>query len=127
MGQIAHRTINKLVMIVGAALERARRRGLITDNPARHLDKLKERAYDDLDFYEPAEVWQLVYATSDQDAAIFVLLAFSGLRRGEALALTWRDIDFDREVIRVRANWSHGQLVATKGDRVRSVLLVPQL
>ena len=56
-----------------------------------------------------------------------LLLAFSGLRRGVALALSWRDVDFEREVIRVRANWSHGQLVTTKGDRVRSVPLVPQL
>jgi integrase len=125
---ISHRTINKLLMIVGAALERARRRGLIDDNPARRLDKLKERAYDDLEFYEPDEVWQLVAAAaSDQDGVIFLLLAFSGLRRGEALALTWRDVDFKRQVLRVRANWSHGQLVSTKGDRVRSVPLVPQL
>ena len=36
-------------------------------------------------------------------------------------------MDFKREVIRVRANWSHGRLVTTKGDRVRSVPLVPQL
>ena len=66
-------------------------------------------------------------AASEQDGTILLLLAFSGLRRGEALTLTWRDIDFARDVIRVRANWSHGQLVSTKGDRVRSVPLVPQL
>lgn len=125
---ISHRTINKLLTIFGAALERAQKRGLVSANPARNLDKLKERAYDDLDFYEPDEVWQLVRAAaSADDGAIFLLLAFSGLRRGEALALTWRDVDFDREVIRVRANWSHGQLVTTKGGRVRSVPLVPQL
>lgn len=127
-GTISHRTINKLMMIVGAVLERARRRGLISENPARRMDKLKERAYDDLEFYDPDEVWRLVTAaTSERDGAIFLLLAFSGLRRGEALALTWRDVDFKREVIRVRANWSHGRLVTTKGDRVRSVPLVPQL
>jgi integrase len=127
-GAISHRTINKLTMVVGAVLERARRRSLISDNPARRLDKLKEPAYDDLDFYEPDEVWRLVdAAASEQDGTIFLLLAFSGLRRGEALALTWRDIDFGRHVIRVRANWSHGQLVSTKGGRVRSVPLVAQL
>ena len=127
-GAISHRTINKLTMVVGAVLERARRRSLISDNPARRLDKLKEPPYDDLDFYEPDEVWRLVdAAASEQDGTIFLLLAFSGLRRGEALALTWRDVDFARDVIRVRANWSHGQLVSTKGDRVRSVPLVPQL
>jgi integrase len=97
---ISHRTINKLLMIVGAALERARRRELIDDNPARRLDKLKERAYDDLEFYEPDEIWLLVAtAASDQDGVIFLLLAFSGLRGGEALALTRRDVDFKRQEV----------------------------
>ncbi len=97
-------------MIVGAVLERARRRGLISDNAARRIDKLKEPAYDDLDFYDPDEVWRLVgAAASEQDAVIFLMLAFSGVRRGEALALNWRDVDCAREVIRVRANWSHGR------------------
>jgi len=61
-GAISHRTINKLTMVVGAVLERARRRSLISDNPARRLEKLKEPAYDDLDYYEPDEVWRLVDA-----------------------------------------------------------------
>ena len=127
-GELSHRTINKLLMIVGAVFEWARRRGLIANNPARNLDKLKEPRYDDLDFYDPDEVWQLVRAAaSSSDSVMFLLLAFSGLRRGEALALSWRDVDFDREVIRVRGNWSHGRVVTTKGDRVRSVPLVPQL
>lgn len=125
---ISHRTINKLVMIVGAVLGRAQRLGVIIENPVRRLDSLKEPAYDDLEFYEPDEIWRLVRAAgSESDGTIFLLLAFSGMRRGEALALTWRDVDFDREVIRVRANWSHGRLVTTKGDRVRSIPLVPQL
>ncbi len=127
-GGLSHRTINKLLMVLGAVLERARRRGLVSDNPARRVEKLRERAYDDLEFYEPEEVWALVRAAGDeQDGTLFLLLAFSGLRRGEALALTWRDVDFEREVIRVRANWSLGELVTTKGDRVRSVPLVPQV
>jgi len=127
-GELSHRTINKLLMIVGAVFERARRRGLIANNPARNLDKLKEPRYDDLDFYDPDEIWRLARAAaSASDGAMFLLLAFSGLRRGEALALTWRDVDFERELIRVRGNWSHGRVVTTKGDRVRSVPLVPQL
>lgn len=84
-GELSHRTINKLLMIVGAVFERARRRGQIANNLARNLDKLKEPRYDDLDFYDPDEVWQLVRsAASPSDSVMFLLLAFSGLRRGEA-------------------------------------------
>ncbi|MGI8624790.1 MAG: tyrosine-type recombinase/integrase [Solirubrobacteraceae bacterium] len=58
---------------------------------------------------------------------LLLTLSFAGLRRGEALALSWRDVDFERESIRVRGNWSYGRLVTTKGGRIRSVPLVPQL
>jgi integrase len=33
---------------------------------------------------------------------VFVLLLLYGMLRGEALALRWKDIDFDRQVIRIR-------------------------
>jgi integrase len=41
-----------------------------------------------------------------QDAAIFLTAAMTGLRRGELIALRWRDVDFAAQSIRVRANYS---------------------
>lgn len=121
-------TLNKITLLMGGVYRRADRLWDVGINPLRKVDKLRERPYDDLEFYDPPEIWALVRAAaSEQDATIFVLLAFAGLRRGEALALSWRDVDFEREAIRVRANWSHGQLVTTKGDRIRSVPMVPVL
>jgi hypothetical protein len=65
---ISHPTINKLMMIVGAVFVRSRRRGLVSDNPARRIERLKEPAYDDLGFYDPDEGWRVVNAAaSEQD------------------------------------------------------------
>jgi integrase len=51
----------------------------------------------------------------------------TGLRRGELVALRWRDIDFPGQSIRVRANYSYGELVTPKSGKVRSVPMVPDV
>ncbi len=66
-------------------------------------------------------------AASEQDAAIFLTAAMTGLRRGELVALRWRDVDFPGQAIRVRANYSFGELVTPKSGKVRSVPMVPEV
>jgi integrase len=79
--------------------ELRRRRG----NPAAHLKKLRE-SYEATryQFFTPDQVHQLAEAAvSEQDAALFVTAAFTGLRRGELVALRWPDVDFENQWIRV--------------------------
>ncbi len=47
-------------------------------------------------------------AASNQDGTLFLTAAFTGLRRGELLALHWRDVDFAGSTIRVRASYAGG-------------------
>jgi integrase len=80
----------------------------------------------DYDFYSREEIDALVRAAgSEQDAAIYLAAAMTGLRRGELVALRWRDVDFPGQAIRVRANYSFGELVTPKSGKVRSVPMVP--
>jgi integrase len=123
------RTAAKLVTILHGIFERARRAYGLDINPAADVERLRLR-YDPaaFDFYSPEEVFALARAAaSEQDGAIYLTAAFSGLRRGELLALDWRDVDFDRRTIRVEGNYSHGQVVAPKSGKGRAVPLVPDV
>lgn len=59
------------------------------------------------------EVWSreqfdsfLEFVEDDIYAAFFTLLFWTGLRRGEAKALTWNDIDFEKSLISIRRSLS---------------------
>jgi integrase len=66
-------------------------------------------------------------AATEQDAAICLTAAFTGLRRGELIALRWRDVDFPAARIRVSASYAGGQLTAPKSGKVRSVPLASEV
>lgn len=118
---ITNRTRNKSVTILGGTMERARKVYGLPSNPVRDVEKLRER-YDAtrFEFYSPEEVWALVRAAaSEQHGAIFLAAAFTGLRRGELIALRWRDVDFECSSIRVSGSYANGQLTTPKSGHGR--------
>lgn len=122
------RTAEKLLMIVRATFAHARSRDWIDGDPTASIVRQQVRYSGDYDFYSREEVDALVRAAaSDQDAAVYLTAAMTGLRRGELVALRWRDVDFPGEAIRVRANYSFGELVTPKSGKVRSVPMVPEV
>jgi integrase len=125
----APRQAGKLVSVLHAIFERAKRTYGLSDNPAAEVERLKVR-YDAsaYDFYSPEEVWALVRAAAtERDGAIYLVAAFAGLRRGELLALRWRDVDFERRSLRVRGNYSHGRVVTPKSGKGRAVPMAPEV
>ena len=66
-------------------------------------------------------------AADERDASVYVTAAFTGLRMGELRALHWRDVDFPRSVIRVRASYAEGELSVPKSGKVRSVPMVAEV
>lgn len=122
------RTSEKVLMILRAILTRAGKRGLIESNPAADVERPQVRYTGDLDIYSREEIEAIVRAAeSDQDAAIYLTAALTGLRRGELVGLHWRDVDFAQDAIRVRRNYSHGQVATPKSGKVRTVPMVAEV
>jgi len=126
---LSNRSVAKYLVILHGIFKRAMRVWGVPRNPVVDVERPRYRVSDDLDAFSPEEVWALVRAAaSEQDAALFLTAAFTGLRMGELLALQWRDVDFAGEAIRVRHSYNiHGGLGTPKNDKVRSVPLVPDV
>ena len=118
----------KALVILRGIFERARRIYKLPLNPARDVERPSLRRSGDIQVFSAEEVWALVRAAEDeQDGAIFLTAAFTGLRLGELLELRWRDLDFTNAVVRVRGNYSTGQVTTPKSGKVRSVPLAPDV
>ena len=122
------RTAEKVLMVLRAILGHALKRGWVPENAALGVEKHPVRYSGDYDLYSREEIEALIrHASSDQDAAVYATAAMTGLRRGELVALRWRDVDFAGQAIRVRANYSHGEVVTPKSGKVRVVPMVPDV
>ena len=80
---------------------------IITDNPMRKvkLPKRKETINEVNKFYNTDELKHFFDCVKDYGnmkyLAFFRLLAFTGMRKGEALALNWSDIDFNKKQVHI--------------------------
>jgi integrase len=121
-------TVRHLHAIVHRGLGQAVRWGVAGRNVADLVDPPRQRRYT-LDVLTAAEVVALLdVARGDRLEALYVLAVTTGMRRGELLALRWRDVDLDRGVLAVTGSLQRvgGQLVIgepkTASSRRRVVL-----
>jgi integrase len=121
-------TRTKALVLMHGIFKRAKKVYGLPMNPVVEVEKPPTAQSGDIDVFSVEEVTALVRAAaSEQDAAIYLTASFTGLRRGELLALRWRDVDFEGQVIRVRASYADGALTTPKSGEVRSVPMAPDV
>ena len=126
-GRLSARTINKRLQQLHSIFKRAGRVWDLPGNPVANAERQPQRRSGDFTALEPHEVELLAdHAVTPQDAALFTVAAFSGLRLGELRGLRWADIDWMRRVIFVRRSYTVDADGPTKSGKVRSVPLVDQ-
>jgi integrase len=122
------RTRRKLLIQLHGILGRARKVYGLSGNAAAEVEKFPQRRGGGIEVFSPEEVWALVRAAaSEQDGAVYLTAAFTGLRMGELLALCWRDVDFAGQTIRVRGSYYLRQLTTPKSGKVRAVPMAPDV
>lgn len=93
-------------IIIGQALQWAVSDGLITVNPAkdsRIIIQQKAGRRSEVPFQAYLDmVYNIDLIAYLRDRSLFALIAFTGMRRGEVLALRWQDIDWAGGIINIR-------------------------
>jgi integrase len=125
--KLSDSTIRSIYTVARAGLDGAVRDGLIARNPAAAV-KRPGIARTEARCLTGDEVTRLLATTQGhRHHAVLVLIAFTGLRRGEALALRWSDLDLDLGVLRVAGTLGrvNGSLSVSEPKTARSRRVVP--
>jgi integrase len=132
---LARGTLKGLLNILSGMLERAVEDGWLDRNPARGLARdlpasATAAEVEEIEVFTPDELSRLLATAGREypDYHAFVLcLARSGVRLGEAVALEWRDVDFDRRVLLIRRSERRGRVSSPKSGKARRVEMSRQL
>jgi integrase len=120
-------TIRQIYTILRAGLDGAVRDGLVGRNPAA-LVKRPGIEQAESKHLTPDDVSKLLEAAGgSRYYPVLVLIASTGMRKGEALALCWDKVDLDAGLLKVTATLNRvgGQLVSSEPKTARSRRTVP--
>ena len=125
--QLADASVQRVFVVLRLALDGAVRDGLLARNPASLVPQpsvVKKEA----SFLSPAQVLALLsQLEGSRYYPVLRLIATTGIRKGEALALRWADLDLETGLLKVRGTLSRvrGRLVVTHPKTARSRRALP--
>lgn len=125
--EVSARTVNYERQTLIRILDYAMRDGLILDNPARVVKKLKVTRHTitiptKSQFRLVMETIRNENALAQTGANLCEFLAYSGCRRGEATSITWGDVNLEQKTFTVT-----GGETGTKNHEARVIPLFPSL
>jgi integrase len=113
-GKLSNGSVNKTIEALAQVMAQAVEYGHVPVNPAAGKRRKLKTTKPERLFLEPAQVEALLDAASELDSEdrsrrryrrpLLATLAFAGLRVGELLSLTWRDVNLATGHVRVRAS-----------------------
>ncbi len=131
-GGYSKSTVSHLKDVISGVLNKAMDDEVISANPTYRLfgKSLKAKNQTKIDPLTKDELKKLLDSVQEhfpRHYPLFLLLARTGLRIGEALVLKWSDIDFNGRFIKVQRGISRGKIDTPKNDKDRKVDMSKQL
>jgi integrase len=120
-------TVRQVYTVARAIADDAVRDGLMARNPFAAVRRPRVTAAE-AKFLEPHQIGTLLDATRDSRyGLLFEFLVHTGLRRGEALALKWGDVDLEDRLVQVRGTLArvNGRLVVLDPKSAKSRRTIP--
>lgn len=103
-GGLSPKTIRHYHTFISSVMERAVKWNLIETNPCHRIDPPKVDKKE-IKYMDDEQVSRFIDALQSEPLewrAFFMLLLYTGMRRGEALGLEWEDVDMETGVITIR-------------------------
>jgi integrase len=107
-GTISNKRIRNLLNVLSDVFKYAVKAEMCRDNPVDKVERPPVRRQE-TDFLEPEELWRLFEAVKEVQpfyAPLVIAAVMTGMRLGELRSLTWSNVDFKRNEIRVRSSQS---------------------
>lgn len=129
---ISAKTIKNVHGVLHKALHQAMLNGYIRNNPADAavLPRIEKKQIYPMDEYQISAFLKAI--RGHQFEKLYITMLFTGLREGEALAVTWDCVSFvsgsitvDKQLQLVRGSKGQYRLVATKNSKVRTIHVAP--
>lgn len=116
---LSEKSVKNIRGILSSVFDTAYKNHLISENPVQNskMPVFEKNIKKEVETYSADEVKRLlaVAKASESHIYLFLLLAvFTGLRRGELLALTWDNIDFENKTLTVNKNRTGACRAVTK-------------
>lgn len=98
---ISPKRIKNVLVPLKGALRSAFQDGIIERDVSAQIPSLAHRTKEPTPF-TPSEIKSILEHSDGQTRNLFQFAFFTGLRTSELIALEWRDVDFERGIVRVR-------------------------
>lgn len=105
-GGLGYKTVKNIRGVLSSAYEYAVENNYVKENPVSRsrMPSFPHSIKSDVPEYSAEQVRKLLLFAKENDSHIYIFLLlalYTGLRKGELLALTWDDVDYGKKLLRV--------------------------